>query len=82
MLDLSELWSTPSAINAGKHIHPKKMCHFLKRALGLHLCTALDGLQFYLRSSQVRSAVVVQTDHRNVQKDSSQEQEEQPPQGY
>jgi hypothetical protein len=82
MLDLSGLWSTSSAMNAGKHIHPKRMCHFLKRALGLRLCTALDGLRSYLRSFLVRSAVAVQTGHRNVQKDSSQEQEVQPPQGY
>jgi len=82
MLDLSELWSTYSAMNAGKHIHLKKMCHFLKRALGLHLCTALDDLRSYLYSSQVRSAVAVQTGHRNAQKDSSQGQEVQPLQGY
>ena len=58
------------------------MCHFLKRALGLHLCIILDDLQSYLCSFQVQSAVAVQTDRRNVQKDSSREQEEQPPQGY
>jgi hypothetical protein len=82
MLDLSELWSTSSAMYAGKHIRLKKMYHFLKRALGLRLCTTLDDLRSYLCSSQVRSAVAVQTGHRNVQKDSSQEQEVQPPQGY
>jgi hypothetical protein len=82
MLDLSELWSTSSAMNAGKHIHPKKMSRFLKRALDLHLCTALDDLRSYLCSSQVRSAVAVQSGHRNVRKDSSREQEVQPPQGY
>jgi hypothetical protein len=65
-----------------KHIHLKKMCHFLKRALGLHLCTAQDDLRSYLCSFQVRSGVAVQTGHRNVQKDSSQEQEAQPLQGY
>jgi hypothetical protein len=82
MLDLSELWSTSSAMNAGKHIHPMKMCRFLKRALGLHLCTALDDLRSYLCNFLVRSAVAVQTGRRNVQKGSSQEQEVQPPQGY
>ena len=82
MLDLSELWLTSSTMDAGKHIHPERMCHFPKTVLGLHLCTALDDLRSYLRSSQVRSAVAVQTGHRNVQKGSFREQEVQPPQGY
>ena len=58
------------------------MCHSPEKALGLHLCTGLDDSRSYLRSFQARSAVVVRTDHRSVQKDSSRELEEQLPQGY
>src|SRR6266851_7494175 len=59
-----------------------RMYRFLKRALNPRLCITPDDLPSYLCSSQARSAAVGRTGHRSVQKGSSQEQEEQPPQGY